>query len=254
LAKFRGKHARFRPLPFRYVLLISLVFFIFSTVAGLWIINKSIEPVLMRYAESQTRKIASLVINKAIDKKTTNVEDINNVIDIHSKGKVSTIQLKTSVINRALADTVAEIQKNIKEVEKGSFSSLSQVTDVEIETNKEKNSEGYIIWYVPLGQATKNALFGNLGPKIPIKFNAIGDIRPDVKMKATPMGINNTWIDASLHLVVSVQIITPFATKITKLTENIPIAAGLIQGDVPQYFNGGSGSSPAIQLPDTKNK
>lgn len=252
MTRFRGKRARFRPLPFRYVLLISFVFFILSTAAGLWIINKGIEPTLIKYAESQSRKIASQVINEAIDQKTTNVEDINNVIDIKSKGKVSTIQLKTNVINRALADTVAEIQKNIKKVERGSFPSLSQVTDVEIETDKQKNSEGFIIWYVPLGQATKNALFGNLGPKIPIKFNAIGDIRPDVKMKATPMGINNTWIDASLHLVVSVQIITPFATKITKLTENIPIAAGLIQGDVPQYFNGGSNSSPSIQLPDTK--
>ncbi|WML45899.1 sporulation protein YunB [Neobacillus sp. PS3-40] len=252
MAKFRRKHVSFG-LPFRYVLLISLVFFIFSTAAGLWLVNKAIEPTLMKYAETQTRKIASLVINDAIDKKTTNVDDISNVIEIKTKGKISSVQLKTSVINRALADTVAEIQKNIDEVEKGSFPSLSQVTDVEIEKNN-KLSDGFIIWYVPLGQATKNALFGNLGPKIPIKFNAIGDIRPDVRMKATPMGINNTWIDASLHLVVSVQIITPFTTKITKLTENIPIAAGLIQGDVPQYFNGGSGSSPAIQLPDKKNK
>jgi sporulation protein YunB len=250
LAKFRRRHVRWGPLPFRYVLLISFVFFIFSTAAGLWIVNRAIEPTLMKYAESQTRKIASLVINKAIEKKTTNVEDINNVIEIKSNGKVFTI--KTSVINQALADTVAEIQKNIKEVERGSFPSLTSISDVEIETDTKKNSDGFIIWYVPLGQATKNALFGNLGPKIPIKFNAIGDIQPDVKMKATPMGINNTWIDASLHLVVSVQIITPFQTKITKLTETIPIAAGLIQGDVPQYFNGGSGSSPAIQLPEKK--
>jgi sporulation protein YunB len=252
LAKFRRKHVSFG-LPFRYVLLISLVFFIFSTAAGLWLVNKAIEPTLMKYAETQTRKIASLVINDAIDKKTTSVDDISNVIEIKTKGKISSVQLKTSVINRALADTVAEIQKNIDKVEMGSFPSLSQVTDVEIEKSN-KSDDGFIIWYIPLGQATKNALFGNLGPKIPIKFNAIGDIRPDVRMKATPMGINNTWIDASLHLVVSVQIITPFTTKITKLTENIPIAAGLIQGDVPQYFNGGSGSSPAIQLPDKKNK
>jgi sporulation protein YunB len=250
LAKFRRRHVRWGPLPFRYVLLISFVFFIFSTAVGIWIVNRAIEPTLMKYAESQTRKIASLVINKAIEKKTTNVEDINNVIEINSNGKVFTI--KTSVINQALADTVAEIQKNIKEVERGSFPTLTSVSDVEIETDTKKNSDGFIIWYVPLGQATKNALFGNLGPKIPIKFNAIGDIQPDVKMKATPMGINNTWIDASLHLVVSVQIITPFQTKITKLTENIPIAAGLIQGDVPQYFNGGNGSAPAIQLPEKK--
>ncbi|HJV15931.1 MAG TPA: sporulation protein YunB [Bacillales bacterium] len=248
MTRFPRRHPRLGPLPVRYVLLISLVFCILSTAIGLWIVNKAIEPTLMKYAESQTRKIASLVINKAIEKKTTNVADINEVIEMKSNGKVYTI--KTNVINHALADTVAEIQKNIKEVEKGSFPSLSQMNDVEMKTDKK--SDGFIVWYVPLGQATKIALFGNLGPKIPIKFNAIGDIQPDVKMNATPMGINNTWIDASLKLVVSVQIITPFRTKVTKLTETIPIAAGLIQGDVPQYFNGGSGAPPAIQLPEKK--
>lgn len=206
----------------------------------------------MKYAENQTRKIASAVINDAVEKKTTKIKDINQVFDINSKGKVSSVQLKTSVINSALAETVSEIQNNIKEVEKGSFSSLAEISDVQIETNKSNISDGYIVWYVPLGQATKSALFGNLGPRIPVKFNPIGNIEPDVKWKATPMGINNTWIDASLQLNVSIQIITPFATKITKLKEKIPIAAGLIQGEVPQYFSGGSGSIPAIQLPDKK--
>ncbi|MDP4085632.1 MAG: sporulation protein YunB [Bacillota bacterium] len=252
MSRFRRRLVKKGPLPFRYVFLISFIFFLFSTAVGLWIINRGIEPTLMKYAETQTRKIASLVINDAIDKKTTKIEDINKVIEINSNGKISSVQFKTSIINRALAETVSEIQKNIKEVERGSFSSLAQLSDVKIETNQNKNSDGFIVWYIPLGQATKSALFGNLGPKIPIKFNAIGDVRPDVRWKATPMGINNTWIDASLHLVVSIQIITPFATKITKLTENVPIAAGLIQGDVPQYFNGGSGTSPAIELPNQK--
>ncbi|WML47064.1 hypothetical protein RCG23_15890 [Neobacillus sp. PS3-34] len=151
-------------MPYRYVFLLTFVFFIFSTAAGLWIINKGIAPTLMSYADSQTRKIASLVINKAVIKKTVNVKDINNIfVGIPDKnGKSSGYTLKTDVINRVLAETTMEVQKNIKMAEKGDLAALGQLTEVDIETNKPKNLEG-IIWYVPLGQATNIALLGNLG-------------------------------------------------------------------------------------------
>lgn len=238
------------PLPFRYVFLLSFVFFLLSTAIGLYIVNRGIEPTLMKYAESQTKKIASEVINNAVKKQTMNIEDIINVRP-SSNGKVSAVTLKTSVVTRILANTVEQIQKNIHSAEKGDLTYLEQVTNVEIKKNPSKNEPG-IVWYIPLGQATNNAIFGNLGPKIPIRFNAIGDVQPDVKLNAKPMGINNTWIEVSLQLKVSVQIITPFATKMTELHQSIPLAAGLIPGDVPQYFNGGSGSTPAIQLPEKK--
>jgi sporulation protein YunB len=134
--------------------------------------------------------------------------------------------------------------------EKGDLSALEQLSDVKIETNKPKDLEG-IIWYVPLGQASNITLLGNLGPKIPVRFNAIGNVHPDVKTTVKPMGINNTWIDIAIHLEVSIQIITPFDTKITKLSQNIPVAAGLIQGEVPQFYNGGGSSSPSFELPVT---
>jgi sporulation protein YunB len=103
---------------------------------------------------------------------------------------------------------------------------------------------------VPLGQATNMALLGNLGHKIPVRFHAIGEVRPDVKIDPKPMGINNTWIDVAIHLEVSVQIITPFATEITKLEQKIPVGGRLIQGEVPQFYNnGGSGITPSIQIP-----
>jgi sporulation protein YunB len=247
LAKFRVRRPQRRgPLPFRYVLLLTFVFFILSTATGFWMVNKGIEPTLMRYAESETRNIASLVINKAITKRTTSVG--NDVIQLipSTNGKQTNAKLNTDLINQALAETTSEILKNLKTAKKGDLASLEQLTDVDIETDKTDNADG-LVWYVPLGQATNIALFGNLGPKIPVRFTAIGDLRPDVKVTPKPMGINNTWIEVAIQIEVSVQIITPFATKITKLNQKIPLGGTLIQGDVPQ-FNGG-GNSPAIQLP-----
>ncbi len=207
----------------------------------------------MRYAESETRNIASLVINKAITKRTTNVGEDNKVIEIipGSNGQGENAQLNTDLINRVLAETTAQIQKNLKAAKKGDLAILEQLTDVEIETDNPRDDG--IVYYVPLGQATNIALFGNLGPKIPVRFHAIGEVEPDVKIDTKQMGINNSWVDVSIHIEVSVQIITPFATKITKLTQSIPVGASLIRGEVPQFYNGGGGTSPSIQIPDKKD-
>lgn len=251
MAKFRVRPRKRGPLPFRYVLLLSFVFFLLSTALGVWLVNKGIEPALIRYAESKTKQIASQVINKAINKKTVEVGDVI-AVEPGQEGAQPSASLKTEVINQKLSEITSEIQKNLNAAEKGDLASLEQLTDVDIEV--ETKREDGIVWNVPLGQATDMALLGNLGPKIPVRFHAIGEVRPDVKINPKPMGINNTWIDVSIHLEVSVQIITPFATKITRLEQNIPVGGKLIQGEVPQFYNnGGSGVTPSIQLPTNGN-
>lgn len=119
---------------------------------------------------------------------------------------------------------------------------------MEIETDETAASDG-IVWYVPLGQATQIALLGNLGPKIPVKFTAIGDVRPDVKIESKPMGINNTWVDVFIHIEVSVQIITPFATEITKIEQSIPVGNSLIQGMYRNFIMGAVARSRPFNFP-----
>ncbi|WP_349632686.1 sporulation protein YunB [Neobacillus sp. WH10] len=249
LAKFRRRFFKRGPLPFRYVMLLTFVFFLFSTATGLVLVNKGIEPTLMRYAESETRNIASLVINRAITKRTTNVGDEVIKITPSSDGKKQNAQLNTDLINRVLAEVTAQIQKNLKTAKKGDIALLE--SDVEIETENTGKEDG-IVWYVPLGQSTNISLLGNIGPKIPVKFHAIGEVEPDVHIDTKEMGINNTWVQVSVDIEVSVQIITPFATKITKLKQSIPVGSTLVEGEVPQFYNSGGGITPSIQLPEKK--
>ncbi|WHY76718.1 sporulation protein YunB [Neobacillus sp. WH10] len=249
MAKFRRRFFKRGPLPFRYVMLLTFVFFLFSTATGLVLVNKGIEPTLMRYAESETRNIASLVINRAITKRTTNVGDEVIKITPSSDGKKQNAQLNTDLINRVLAEVTAQIQKNLKTAKKGDIALLE--SDVEIETENTGKEDG-IVWYVPLGQSTNISLLGNIGPKIPVKFHAIGEVEPDVHIDTKEMGINNTWVQVSVDIEVSVQIITPFATKITKLKQSIPVGSTLVEGEVPQFYNSGGGITPSIQLPEKK--
>nr|WP_053360466.1 sporulation protein YunB [Bacillus sp. FJAT-27251] len=255
MAKMGLRLRRKGPLPFRHVLLITLLFFSLSTVGGLWLIDKGIEPTLMSYAESQTRKIATLVINKAINEQVVSGMQTTDLIEYVpiDGGSRTVIQYNAEVLNKIKAETVSLVQMNINEAQKGNLSALESLADVEFETEQAKSEDG-MVYYVPLGQATKNALLGNHGPRIPVKFTAIGDVISDVVWNQKPLGINNTWIDASIRIIVNVQIIIPFATEIATIQEDIPIGGFLHPGEVPQFFNnGGGGVPPAVELPSKKN-
>ncbi|WP_078414201.1 sporulation protein YunB [Priestia abyssalis] len=250
MRRIRIKRPRKGPLPFRYVFLLTFVFFMLSTAAGIWMINRGIEPTLMSYAETQTKRIASLVISKAINKKVAEELDANELIKIETddKGEIATIDINTAIVNRVLAQTTHLVQANLKEAEKGNLAMLEIPTDIEIETDEKLRQQG-IVYQIPLGQATNNALLGNLGPLIPVKFNAIGDVRSDAKEVIEPFGINNALIKVFIEVEVNVQVIIPFATRVATVKTNIPVAMRVIQGKVPDFYNSGGDSSPSIEIP-----
>ncbi|MGG1292177.1 sporulation protein YunB [Bacillus smithii] len=235
------------PLPLRYVFVITFILFACFTALSLWLINAGIKPTLMSYAESETKKIASMVINNAINQKVANVMDINDIIEIvpnRDQSKSSTTRLNTEIINRILGEVTNQVQNNLREAEKGKLEPLDYA-DVKLDPQQSKKLEG-IVFSVPLGQATNNAILGNLGPNVPVRFHAVGDVRSDVKSTVRPYGINNAYVEVAIHVQVNVQIIIPFSTKTTKVEQDIPVAMGIIQGDVPQFFGGNGHSSVEI--------
>lgn len=232
----------------RYVLLLTFVFFIFSTAAGLWVINKELKPTLMSYAKSETRNMATLVINQAVEKQFEQAKTDDLFRTIPNTDGSNNIQLDTEGINRKQAEIVDLIYKNIKEAEKGDFSTLESLTDIKMVEDKTKESDG-IVFAVPLGRATNNAILGNLGPDIPVEFSAIGDVQTDVKTNVIEFGINGGVIEVLIEVTVNMEVIVPFATDTTVVTRNIPIGMGVFRGDVPQFYNGSGQTSPAIQLP-----
>ncbi|MDF0727446.1 sporulation protein YunB [Cytobacillus sp. S13-E01] len=255
MAKFRGGLPRRGPLPFRYVFLLTFVFFIFSTVAGLWVVNKGIEPVLMAYAENETRRIATLVIKNAVNKQITEEElNVNEIINIQEdeSGKIQGVYYNNNIINRISTLTTDKVEQYLRYVDKGNVNAL-EIPEVEIEVDENSRNAGFY-FEVPLGAATNNALLGNLGPRVPIRFHMIGDVMPDIITNIKPAGINNMVIEISIVIDVTVQVIVPFATEEIQATGTFPIVTQIIQGDVPDYYNNGGGNSPpSIQLPKNRN-
>ncbi|MBS4200179.1 sporulation protein YunB [Bacillus sp. FJAT-49732] len=249
MAVFRVRKIRRGPLPFRYVMLLSFMFFIFSTALGLWIVNIGIKPTLITYAESQTNKIAPMVISKAVEEILPNVKDINDIAEILPSGAV---KYKTDIINQTQADLSRAIQKNLKQAEKGNLEALQAETGIQIDYGKSSEGEG-IVYSFPLGQATKNALLGNLGPRIPIRFTAVGSVRSSVESKVEQYPINNIFVTVFIPIEVSVQIIIPFGTEKTIVKQEVPLAIGLFPLDVPDFYNGNGTTNPSIQFPTNPN-
>jgi sporulation protein YunB len=216
---------------------------------GLWLINKGIEPALMAYAETQTKQIATSVISSAEYKAKAdgmNIKDIIEYVPDDEEGVI--VKLDTEIIRSVMKETQRLVQMNLRDAEKGNFQFL-EYPDVEMNVDMSKKNKG-IVYEIPLGQASNIALLGNLGPKIPVRFNAVGEVEVDVKPELKPFGINNAWVAVYIEVKVDVQIIVPFATSVTTVKQDIPVAMGTIPGKVPQFYNGsGEGNSPSIEVP-----
>ena len=221
-------------------LLIGIILFIYF-------INAKLTPIYVLYAEVQTQKIAAHVINKAINSRTANVLDINDIIVNVPNDSKGMVKFNTEIINRVLAETHGLVESHLRQAEAGN---LSVLPSDEIEFDPQAmESEGAIVFFVPLAQAANIPLLGNLGPKIPIRFHVIGDVQATIDKEISEFGINNAVVEVNILLTVNVQIIVPLATKKSVVTQKIPVAMGLIQSPVPQIYTTGGGNPPSVEVP-----
>ena len=240
--KLRTRTGRRRLLPL--LLPLSLVLM----VALFVYFNQRLAPALTDYAEVQTTKIASEVIAKALDTKAK--IDINEIIEYvpSDQSEVVTAKLNTEIINRFVAETHSLVSDYLDKAEAGELSALPKLENIEYDVETMKDRDG-IVFFVPLSQAIGMPMLGNLGPKIPVRFHVIGNVHTDPKTEIREFGINNALVEVTATIQVNVQIIVPFASKTAKIEQRIPIAIGLVQGQVPHIFNKGNVDPPSIEVP-----
>lgn len=227
------------------------VFVVISVGLMFYLVNVRLTPIYLQYAEVQSVKIASLVVSKAINSRTADVMDVNDIIEEIPTDQTNRVTTKfnTEIITRVQADTITLVQTHLEQAEEGNLDNLPYLDDIEYDPNAMEDNGG-IVFFVPLGQATNIPLLGNLGPKIPIRFHVIGNVQSDIVYGFREFGINNAMVEVSIVLKVNVQVIVPLATKTTSIEQKIPVALGVISGPVPQiYTKGEGGTQPSIEVP-----
>lgn len=256
MAKYRRfKFAR-GPLPTRHVILITLLFFIITTVFSGWMIDKKIEPHLITIAEAKTEEFAAEAINDAIEKKISQNVDIRKLIVTHQTGDQIGYSFDPNVYNHVASETTLRVQEYLELMKGGELESLQSFkNDANIDYAKSEKEKG-VIYKIPLGMATDVVLLSNLGPKVPVRFEILGDVTSEVETTTKETGINNTILEIFVNIKVNLHVIIPSVEKDITVENRVKIGDLILPGKVPTYYNGGGKQSDVnpMVIPDKKEE
>lgn len=236
------KKKKFNYLNLFLLIFLCMLFFIFFIINY---VDKNFVPILKQYGDSEIRKFSSLIINNSISNDLLNEIDVDKMFIIlkDNNGDVKTIDFDPIIINKSLSRIVSSIQKSLTDIENGNLDNFSYLN-----YDKAKLGRG-IVFEIPSGVVLKNSLLANLGPKIPVRFNFVGDIESRINSSVKNYGINNALIEVSVHIKLTTLMILPFITDKVVVETDIPIAFKMFQGNVPSYLIG-DGSSFNLRVPN----
>ncbi|MFG6117000.1 MULTISPECIES: sporulation protein YunB [Thalassobacillus] len=251
MSKYSKNHA---PPSMGKIFLVTFIFFIFFTILGLWIINKGITPTLIEIAETRTKQFGRDAIVDAVGKRIADDLTYEDLMDIQkdNNGNIVYMGWNSVVVNRVLRNTTFRVQNYLRQIEKGNLPDPGAPLDVPLdeENDVDEIEESPILVRIPIGQATKNTLLANLGPKVPVRFQVIGYVESNVENNITEYGINSALFELVIHIKAEVRIVIPFSTKTSTVTADIPVAHSTIMGPVPDFYNGSGGEkSPSFSVP-----
>ena len=227
---------------FKNKISICIIIFIFLVVISFMFINyysNKAMPLLMTYAESETKRLVVLVINKAVTKQINNV-DINDIFDVtyNNEGEVILVDFNSKRTSIALSTITSLVELNLKAIEEGKIDML-ELPDNGLDSFNVELLEKGIILEVPFGVVSNSVLLSNIGPKIPVKLTLIGDVSSGFSTEVIEYGINNALIKLYIDVEVAARIVMPIITDDITINASIPIAMKVIQGKIPEYYMNG---------------
>ena len=198
-------------------------------------VNDKMYPVLMKYAMSDAKKMALTIMENSVNDEVLKVIEEEEIFDIskNNNGEVSNIDFNPLVVNKVLSMTTTIVSNNLKKIERGDIKGLTFINNEDYNIDNLKNG---VISELPVGLSFDNALLSNIGPKIPVKINLVGNVVSYVTTKVENYGINNALIGVYAHVEVTEEVMIPFNSKNIKVNNDIPLAIKIVQGTVPDYY------------------
>ena len=235
--------------------IISTIIFLVSIFTYLFInyCGKNVLPVLMKKAVIDSKKMAILIIKNSLnDDVLSTLDDEMYTIIKNNNGEIQTIDFNSKIVNKFLTKTTSIVSNNLKSLEKGNIDDISFI-DSDYDLKKLRNG---VISEIPMGIITNNPLLSNLGPKVPVKINLVGNVVSSVETRVRNYGINSALIEVIIKVEVTEEVIIPFQTKEIKIVNEIPVAIKIINGSVPEFLGNGrlNESSNILSLPIENDK
>ncbi|WYP25705.1 sporulation protein YunB [Alkalihalobacillus sp. FSL W8-0930] len=220
------------PLPFRYVLLLSILIFGAMTYQGIWLIDQKIRPVIVQIAEMELKNIATHSLEGALNQKlgqTINMDELL-IIDKDDSGYVTMLSFDAGEYNRILGETLTEVHHQLDELKTGPEGEVI-------------GNDRVILYEIPLGRALNNSLLAELGPSIPVRLQTISHVKVNMSDKVEPVNINSTRISLNIDVDIEVEVVIPFAVTTEAISVTLPVGFSVINGPVPNYYMQGGGGA-----------
>ena len=214
-------------------------------------INKKASPIIMDYASLEAQKLSSIIINKAISKHITEKINTDELFEItkDDNGEIRSIDYNSAIINKFLTETTNSVQINLQNIEKGRIDGLEFSDVILVDYDKKKLEKG-IIYEISSGVLLGNPLLANVGPKIPIKINLVGDAISNITTDIKNYGINNAIIEVNVNIKINEKIILPFYSDLITIETKVPVAIKIVTGSIPKYYGGAlSQTTPSVVVP-----
>ncbi len=230
-------------------LFISLAIFLPILIISLYFCSKKIEIALKDYSELETERFLDTIINSLVKNKVLKESQTKDIIEIYKNknGDILYADFNDEIVNEVLSSSIEMVQSNLIAIENGKIDNLSLPSSIYSKYNK--LDQGIIV-EIPTGSLINNALFANIGPKIPMRLQLLGGIKGNVKTDIKEYGINNSLISIKIVIEVTEQVVLPISTNKVKVATEIPITTKIIQGKIPTYYqNGLTTNSPIFSTP-----
>ena len=200
--------------------------------------SKQLGPRLIECAEDEVNHLSSLIMNNCVHKYLSEIDTTNLItIERNSNQEIKRIQYDTKILNQTRTQILDKLEIDLDHLVEGN------IEDIGLNLNKlsneyyEKTKDG-IIFMVSVGSSTRNPFLANIGPKIPLNLQTIGDATGEITTNITEYGMNNALIEVSIELEATIIIQMPFLSKEVITKNKIPLSIEIIQGSIPGYYLG----------------
>ena len=186
---------------------------------------KKTNEILLPMAESKTRKVVTMIINSACDEAM--IRDNLYTINKDNNNEIKMVTYNSFEVTKLINEVTSNVERMIKKIENNELNYYGE---------DNKNVDGGIIAEIPFGVIFGHSLLSNVGPKIKLRLNILGDIMSNIETEVKPYGINNAYVEMRIKLEVTARIVLPFASEKIVISNVIPISMNIVQGTVPEGY------------------
>ena len=200
-------------------------------------IGKKISPGIIKYANIEAKRIATLVINESVNEVIDKTDIDKNLLNLtkNDDNEIQLIDFNTQNVNLLLKEVSETVQEKILKLENGEDANLPVGNS--IKGTMFKNIRSGIVCEIKGGSLFGETLLANTGPSIPIRLSFIGEVLTSIRTNIKSYGLNNAYLEVDVEVKITERITMPISTKDVTIKKNIPIAMKVIQGRVPSYYN-----------------